>query len=169
MNLVLIGAGGHAKAVCEAIAAAGDTVAAYADPRPAEWLRAAHYADDADADGLDADVAVAIGMGGVTAAALGKRLRVLDRFIEAGRQAPAIIHQAACVSPSAELGAGAIVLAGAVVQPGATVARGAIVNTRAAVEHDSVVGAGSHVAPGAVVLGGCAIGACAMIGDRFAL
>lgn len=38
MNVLLIGAGGYAKAVCEAIVAAGDSVTAYADPNAAAWL-----------------------------------------------------------------------------------------------------------------------------------
>lgn len=164
MNFVLIGAGGHAKAICDAIAASGDAVSAYADPRAATWLDVDHYEDDAETDRLDADLAVAIGIGGVTTDALGARLAVLDRFIDAGRPAPAIVHKAACVSPSAELGPGVIVLAGAVVQPAAKLARGTIVNTRAVVEHDSEIGAGCHVAPGAMVLGGCTVGARAMIG-----
>jgi len=164
MNFVLIGAGGHAKAVCDAIAAAGDAVSAYADPRTAAWLDADHFENDSETDSLDPDTAVVIGIGGVTSEALGARLRVLDRFINAGRNAPAVVHETACVSPSAELGPGVIILAGAVVQPAAKLARGAIVNTRAVVEHDSAIGAGSHVAPGAMVLGGCTVGDRAMVG-----
>ncbi len=164
MNFVLIGAGGHAKAVCDAIVASGDAVSAYADPKPAAWLDVDHFEDDTETQELDPDIAVVIGIGGVTSEALGARLRVLDGFIEAGRHAPAIVHQTACVSPSAELGAGVIILAGAVVQPAAKLARGAIVNTRAVVEHDSSIGAGSHIAPGAMVLGDCTVGERAMVG-----
>ncbi len=164
MNFVLIGAGGHAKAVCDAIAARGDAIAAYADPRQAAWLDVNHFEDDAAADSLTADIAVAMGIGGVTTDALVARLQVLDRFLDAGRSAPAIVHEAAHVSPTAELGPGVIVLAGAIVQPAAKLARGAIVNTRALVEHDSMIGAGCHIAPGAMVLGDCSVGDCAMIG-----
>lgn len=164
MNYVLIGAGGHAKAVCDAIAAAGDHVAVYADPRPASWLDVDHYENDVDAESLNPQTAVAIGIGGVTNQALATRLRILDRFLDTGRAAPPIIHEAAYVSPSAELGPGVIVLAGAVVQPAVRLDRGTIVNSRAVVEHDSAIGPGSHVAPGAIVLGSCKIGACAMIG-----
>ena len=164
MNLVLIGAGGHAKAVCEAIAASDNVLCAYADPRPAAWLDIEHFDDESETDKLDPATGVVIGIGGVTTEALEARLRILDHFIEAGRPTPAIVHQAACVSPSAELGPGVIILAGAVVQPAAKLGRGAIVNTRAVVEHDSAIGAGSHIAPGAMVLGGCRVGDRAMVG-----
>ena len=165
MNVLLVGAGGHAKAVREAVVAAGDEVSAYADPRPAGWLAAHHYPDDQAADQEDPDTAVVIGIGGVTPENLRARLRVLDRYLEKGRPAPTVMHRTASVSATAALGVGAIVLASAVVQPSADVGRGVIVNTRAVVEHDSVVGAGSHVAPGAVVLADCTIGECVMIGS----
>jgi sugar O-acyltransferase (sialic acid O-acetyltransferase NeuD family) len=164
MNLLLVGAGGHAKAVCEAIAAAGDSVVAYADPNPAPWMEAAHIVDDAGADAFDAAAGMVVGIGGIDPDGLRRRLGVLERFLETGRAAPPVVHASASVSPTADLNAGAIVLAGAVVQPDAILGRGAIVNSRALVEHDSSLGAGSHVAPGAMVLGGCTIGACVMIG-----
>lgn len=164
MNLLLVGAGGHAKAVCEAIAAAGDRVTAYADPNPAAWLDAQHIADDAAVDDYDENAGMVIGIGGIDPSGLRRRLAVLDRYLGAGRAAPPVHHAAASVSPAAVLESGAIVLAGAVVQPGARLARGAIVNSQALLEHDCTLGAGSHVAPGAMVLGNCTIGACVMIG-----
>lgn len=162
MACLLIGAGGHAKAVAEAAVAALGGISAYVDPRPADWLTAIHVT--ADNEITASGMPVVIGLGGVTATQLTRRLALLDAYLGRGHRAPAIIHPRAHVSSSARLGAGAIILAGAVVQPGAVVERGAIVNTRAVVEHDSVIGDGAHVAPGAIVLGGCTVGRCAMIG-----
>lgn len=159
---ILIGAGGHAKAVAEAAAATIGPIAAYVDPRPADWLHAAHLG--ADTDVKIAAIPIVIGMGGVTATQLKTRLALLDSYLGRGHPAPAVVHPEAHVSASARLDAGAIVLAGAIVQPGAMIGRGVIVNTRAVVEHDSMIGEGSHVAPGAIVLGGCRVGRCAMIG-----
>ena len=164
MNVLLVGAGGHAKAVYEAVVAAGDSVTAYADERPAGWLATHRCLDDRAADREEPDTAVVLGIGGVTPESLRARLVVLDRYVRKGRAAPAVTHRAASVSPTAALGPGVTVLAGAVVQPSAEIGRGAIVNTRAVVEHDSTVGAGSHVAPGAMVLGECVIGECVMVG-----
>lgn len=164
---LLIGAGGHAKAVAEAAAASVGEIVAYVDPRPAEWLQAAQLTADTQvkANGIP----IVIGMGGVTTAQLKARLALLDAYLDRNHPAPPVVHPQAHVSPSVRLEAGAIVLAGAVVQPGVVVGRGAIVNTRAVVEHDSAIGEGSHVAPGAVVLGGCRIGRCAMIGAGAAI
>lgn len=159
---LLIGAGGHAKAVVEAARASIGDVVAYVDPRPVAWLQAAHLAADADvkANGIP----IVIGMGGVSATQLKARLALLESYLSRGHPAPPVVHPQAHVSADAALQDGAIVLAGAIVQPGAVIGRGAIVNTRAVVEHDSKIGAGSHVAPGAIALGGCRIGRCVMIG-----
>ncbi len=159
---ILIGAGGHAKAVVEAARASVGDIVAYADPRPAAWLQAAHLTTDADvkANGIP----IVIGVGGVSPAQLRARLALLESYLGRGHSAPPVVHPQAHVSADATLEDGAIVLAGAIVQPGATIGRGAIVNTRAIVEHDSVIGAGSHVAPGSIVLGGCRVGHCVIIG-----
>jgi sugar O-acyltransferase (sialic acid O-acetyltransferase NeuD family) len=162
MTVVLVGAGGHAKGVAEALSLAGHPVGVYVDPKRVEWLDADHRTDDGAV--APSDGAVALGLGGVTPESLERRLALLDRYLARGFAAPPVVHPTAVVSASAKLAAGAIVLARAVVQPGADIGRGALVNTGAIVEHDSVVGEGSHVAPGAIVLGGVAIGACCMIG-----
>ncbi|MGE0094016.1 MAG: hypothetical protein AB7T40_05655 [Alphaproteobacteria bacterium] len=162
MACILIGAGGHAKAVAEAAIATIGPIAAYVDPNPCDWLRAEQL--NTDADVKTNGIPVVIGMGGVATAQLKVRLALLDFYLGRGHPAPAIVHPAAHVSASARLESGAIVLAGAVVQPGAVIGRGVIVNTRAVVEHDSMIGDGGHVAPGAIVLGGCRVGRCAMIG-----
>jgi sugar O-acyltransferase (sialic acid O-acetyltransferase NeuD family) len=159
---LLIGAGGHAKAVAEAAEASIGRVTAYVDPRAADWLKAAHLSTDCEVTA--SLIPIVMGMGGVTTAQLKARLALLDTYLGRKHPAPAVVHPQAHVSPVARLEAGAIVLAGAVVQPGAMIGRGAIVNTRAVVEHDSHIGEGSHVAPGAIVLGGCRVGRCAMIG-----
>jgi sugar O-acyltransferase (sialic acid O-acetyltransferase NeuD family) len=159
--ICLVGAGGHAKAVVEAIQAGPYDLAGYADPREAPWLTVARL--------LDADIsarrlAVALGVGGLVPAQLRRRLALLDGYLAAGLEAPPVIHPHAVVSPTARIGAGATVLAGAIVQPGAVIGRGAIVNTGAVVEHDSSIGDGAHLAPRAVVLADCAIGGCSMVG-----
>ncbi len=162
MAYLLIGAGGHAKAVVEAATASLGELTAYIDPNPADWLAAAQIRSDIDVKA--STLPVIIGVGGVSVTQLLKRLALLDGYIGRGHNAPIIVHPQAYVSRLARLKAGSIILAGAVIQPGAEVGRGAIINTHAVVEHDSAIGDGAHVAPGAIVLGACHIGRCAMVG-----
>lgn len=164
MKLLLIGAGGHARVVHDALAASGFALFGYVDPRPSPWLDAPRHADDAAAAAVPADIGVALGLGGIAPKQLARRLALLRRYMARGRAAPAIVHPRAIVSDRAVIGHGVQIMAGAIVQAGASLGDGVIVNTGAMVEHDSTVGAGAHVAPGAIVLGGVRIGAGAMIG-----
>lgn len=164
MGLVLVGAGGHAKALVEALAAQGLAVGAYVDGTECAWLPGVRrYASDDASEDHPADGFV-LGIGAVNPDGLARRLELYSRYAARGWKAPPVVHPAATVSARAALGEGSHVLAAAIVQPGAAIGSAAIVNTGAIVEHDSTVGAGAHVAPGAIVLGGVRVGACAMIG-----
>ncbi len=162
MRFVLVGAGGHAKAICEAIEVDGGELACYVDPSPATWLSAPQRTDDNDVE--PGDGSLVLGIGGLQPAGLSRRLALFDGYIERGFTSSPIVHPAAHVSEGARIEAGTVVLAGAVVQPDARVGRAAIINTAAVVEHDSIIGAGSHLAPSSVVLGDCRVGECCMIG-----
>ena len=163
-EVILVGAGGHARGVVAVLQSTGHGVSAYVDPHPAPWLSATHYADEDALLAAGATGAFALGIGGVTPDALEMRLGLFERLRSAGLEPVSVIHPAATVSADARIEPGAMVLAGAVVQPDAVVGAAAIVNTGAILEHDTVIEEGSHLAPGAIVLGGCRIGRCAMIG-----
>ena len=161
-KILLVGAGGHAKAIVEALES--HALMTYVDSAAAPWLAAQRIDDDETALQSAEPVNFVMGLGGVTRDALEHRFSLFERYLASGRTAPPICHPAAYVSPSAQIEEGAIILAGAVIQPGAVIGRAAIVNTGAIVEHDSHLGAGSHLAPRAVLLGGVTVGRCAMIG-----
>ena len=162
--LVLVGAGGHARAVVEAIETGPWSLVAYVDPVPCPWLaeRRQIISDDA-ADDIAARAFV-VGLGAVDPAGLRRRFDVFRRYETPRWFAPPLVHPRATVSVTASLEDGAMVLAGAIVQPAAIIAAAAILNTGAIVEHDCRIGAGSHIAPGAIVLGAARVGACCMIG-----
>ena len=161
-SFLLVGAGGHAKAIVEALES--HALMAYVDNVAAPWLAARHICDDETALRSAEPANFVLGVGGVTRDALERRFLLFERYLASGRAAPPLRHPAAYVSAAAQIEEGANILAGAVVQPGAVIGRAAIVNTGAIVEHDSHLGAGSHLAPRAVLLGGVTVGRCAMIG-----
>jgi len=162
MRMVLVGAGGHARALVETIRSRGDEIAVYVDARGADWLGAPRKASDDEVRPQDGDIVV--GIGGMAPDELVRRLALFADYRRRGFGSDALVHPTAWVSATARLGAGSVVLAGAVVQPAVTIGEAVIINTGAIVEHDSVVGDGTHVAPGAIVLGHCRIGCCCMIG-----
>lgn len=162
MDVVLIGAGGHAKLLVEMLATSGDRVTGYIDPKKSEWLNAKHLEETYPFE--DRGIRIVMGLCGVTPAALERRLAMLGGWIDRGFDTPVLVHPSAVVSKTARIEPGAMVLAQAIVQPGAVIGRGVVVNTGAIVEHDSIIDAGVHVAPGAIVLGGVRVGSCSMIG-----
>ncbi len=161
-EFLLVGAGGHSKAIVEALGSAA--LAAYVDKTAAPWLAAERIGDDEMALQSALPANFVMGLGGDTLDALERRYALFEEYAGSGRAAPQLRHPAAHVSPSAEIAPGAIILAGAIVQPGAVIGRAAIVNTGAIVEHDTRLGDGSHLAPGAVLLGGVTVGRCSMVG-----
>jgi UDP-perosamine 4-acetyltransferase len=74
-------------------------------------------------------------------------------------------HAAATVAGSASLGDGTVVLAQAAVNADARIGANCIVNTGAIVEHDCGIGDHVHVCPGAVIGGGARIGTGAFVGS----
>lgn len=164
VDVVLVGAGGHARAIVEALGAQSIVVTAFVDRAPSVWLTQVRRYETDEASKHDTAGAFVLGIGGVDPDGLARRLTLFRRYAARGWKAPPVVHSAATVSASAVISAGSQILAAAVVQPDAVIEVAAIVNTGAIVEHGSRVGEGAHVAPGAIVLGGVRIGACAMVG-----
>lgn len=157
-RLMVAGAGGHAKVVIECARAAGWVPVATFDPGKAgaDVLGVPVRGGDAElaefwAGGHADGAVVALGDNGL-------RRRLADRIRALGCPMPAIVHTAAWVSPTAELGVGVVVMAGAIVNATAVIGPDCIVNTSAIVEHDCWLGQAVHVAPRSVMGGGCRIG-----------
>lgn len=161
-QLCLIGAGGHGKVVADAARLNDHVIVAYADRQAADWLDVRRLDDDAIA-GLPADVALAIGLGGMKPDTLARRLDLVAR-LRGVRAMPPIIHPGAIIASGSMVADGAVILAGACINPAARIGFAAIINTGALVEHDVVVDKGAHIAPGAIILGGARIGQAAMVG-----
>ena len=159
--VVLIGAGGHAKVVADAVLASRGEVAGFYDdaPNPAAALvvpGAVHLGPISGASAENRPVVVALG-------ALGLRREAIGAC--AGCAFTGVVHPEAVVSRSASVEPGALVAARAVINPGARIGPHAIINTGAIVEHDCSVGENAHIGPGAILSGGVVIGADTLIGS----
>ena len=158
-RLVVLGAGGHAKVVIATAEAAGWEIAAVLDDDPARagQLVLGHAIAGPIASGLaDAGATCVIAIGSnATRRALAATARC--RFAT-------LVHPAACVHATVELGAGTVVFAGAVIQPDVCIGAHGIVNTAASIDHDCTLGEAVHVAPGARLAGGVHVGDETMLG-----
>lgn len=160
---LILGTGGHAAVLVEALRAAGGfLLAGLVGPAPPgrdlglPWL-----GDEAALPRLRA--------AGITAAfvAIGDnatRQSLGDVLEAAGFALPVAIHPAAFVSPSATLGDGAVVLVRAVVGTGSRIGRLCIINSGAVVDHDNRIDDAAHIAPGCALSGDVTVGARTLVG-----
>lgn len=165
--IVVIGAGGHASVVTDALLAGGAHVLGLLDNDQSRHgklicdlpvLGGDDYLEGRRTD----EFVLANGLGGTRNEPT--RRHVQQDFESRGWTFATVVHPAAVVSPFAELAAGVQVMARSVVQVGARIGRGSIVNTGAVIEHHSDIGDFVHVAPGAVLCGEVRVGSGSHIG-----
>lgn len=164
IKLVVIGAGGHAKVVIEAIRAASAVeIVGLIDPAPT--APGLFGLDILGGDELLPELR-AQGVYGAVIALGGNALRekIGNRAREFGLALPTIVHPSALLSPSAKLGDGVVVMANAIIGTDTIVGELAIVNTGAIIDHDNILGVSAHVAPGCAIAGNVRIGRRTLIG-----
>jgi len=152
-DLIVVGAGGHAKVVVAAARAAGFRVVAISDDVRLRWgdrLLGIAVSGPTEPVLQDARARVVLAIG---ANAVRRRMAATARcrFVT-------VIHPSAIIDPTVQLGAGSVVFAGAVIQPDTAIGAHAIVNTAASIDHDCVLGEAVHVAPGARLAGNVTLG-----------
>ena len=164
--LIVVGGGGHARVVLEALRSAGSEVRGVVDRDPAVATLlpkgVPFLGDDAVLAAFPpTQYSLVNGIGGIGD---GKRREIFERLREQGYAFAPVCHASAIMAHGVEAGEGAQVMAGAVLQPGVCLGAHAIINTRASIDHDCVVGNHCHVAPGAVLCGGVSVGEKTHIG-----
>lgn len=163
-----LGAGGHARAVIDAIRLSGAaSIVGLLDPGApvgTEVEGARVIGNDDLLDGLRRQgvTHVFIGVGGTTS--LSTRRALFERAAAAGFAFVDAIHPSAIIAASAVIGRGPAILACAVVNPGARAGDNVIVNTGAIVEHDCTIGSHTHIATGARLAGAVEVGEGAHLG-----
>ncbi|MDR1775659.1 MAG: acetyltransferase [Actinomycetes bacterium] len=166
--LIIIGAGGHGRVVCDAARAAGFNPLFFLDRKPDAPLvagipvyrdldQARSAWDNTDPFPATFDYIVAIGDNA-------QRADEFAQLCVAGHRSVSVIHPTATLSPDAKIGAGTYIGAGVIVNTGARIGDNAIINTAAVVEHDCRVGDHAFVAPAAVMCGTTAIGDYTLLG-----
>jgi sugar O-acyltransferase (sialic acid O-acetyltransferase NeuD family) len=170
LPVAIIGAGGHARVVLQALRTMNATVVALTDLHPERFP-----------DGLDGcvvmsddellrrysrnEISIAYGVASITAATHDHpRRKIVQRFSGYGYKSIQIIHSHACISYAVSMAAGVQIHAGAVIQPGVQLGEHAIVNTGVTVDHDCQIEAYTHLAPGVTLSGNVTVHEGAHIG-----
>jgi sugar O-acyltransferase (sialic acid O-acetyltransferase NeuD family) len=158
-GVVVVGAGGHAKVVIATLHAVGHEVAAIVDN---DVTRKGHRVLGVPVVGTLEVLQASTFEAGVIA--IGNN-RVREELASAyPLRWLTVVHPAALVHGSVQLGAGTVVFARAVIQPECIVGEHVIVNTSASVDHDCVIGDFAHIAPGVHLAGNVHVGKGSLLG-----
>ncbi len=163
-ELIIIGAGGHARPVIDVAISLGHEIIGIIDVNYTGaqervmgvnviggMNRITEFAPDL--------VQVFIAVGDNT-----KRKSITEEVISYNFDIPTLVHNSSIVSSTVKMGKGVFINAGAIINAMATIGSGAIINTGVIIEHETLVGDFAHIAPGVSIAGRVGIGACTFIG-----
>ncbi len=144
LEVIVIGAGGHAKVVISSLRASGWSVRVVYDDDPKKWNHTI----------LDVPILGPVEKLGEpdrcpAVIAVGDPLFREEVARQYDRDWVTVIHPRAYVDDTATVGPGTVVFAGAVIQPEVSIGTHAIINTSASVDHDCILDDYVHIGPGA--------------------
>jgi len=166
-GVIIIGAGGHAQVLLDALQLSSCKILGFVDPAYAKGASGPRglpmLGGDEVLDGFSvSEVQLVNGIGSIGPTT--SRGSVWRRGKAAGFTFAQVVHPSAVISPGATLGEGVQIMAGCIVQTGAEIGANSIINTRASVDHDCKIGETVHIAPGVTLSGNVRIGDRAHIG-----
>lgn len=166
-NLILVGGGGHCKAVIDVAESAGYKIAGVLDVSSEVGKQVLNYnviGVDEDMGKYVNDAKFVVTVGHIKNPSI--RMKLHKMIHEAGGKLATIIASTAYVSKYAILGEGTVVMHHAFVNADAKIGEGCIINTFANIEHDAVIGDFTHISTGAMVNGNCTVGAETFLGSQ---
>lgn len=159
--VIVIGAGGHAKVLIDAMLSLNLGILGIVDaddrkigkrlcgiPVLGNDMYIKKFATE--------EIELVNGIGSIAVPELREQIYV--KFKELGYSFRTVIHPAAVISPYVVLGEGVQVMPGVVIQAGCEVGCNSIINTRSALDHDCQIGRHVHIAPGATLSGSVSVG-----------
>ena len=154
-DVIIIGAGGHAKVIADIILSSGDNLVGFLDDDDAkqgkviykEYRVIGKVSDSFKYK--DKYFVVAIGDNRV-------RAEITDKYDELNWYTA--IHPKVVIADTVKIGDGTVIMAGVVINPDTTIGRHCILNTACSVDHDNIIGDYVHVSPGASLAGTVSVG-----------
>ena len=166
-EIILIGAGGHARACIDVIELAGTyKIAGLVAKDEADFNENIGYpiiGTDKDLPDLRRNYKLAIvAVGQIKSAAT--RIRLFNKLNDLKYELPVIISPRSYVSSNCKIGAGTMIMHDVMVSTKVKVGNNCIINNKALIEHDTIVGDHCHIATAAIINGNITIGNKAFIG-----
>ena len=164
MKIVVVGAGGHARSVCDVLLQMGvHEIVGLVDPADkGGFFDIPLLGDDNLLESIFRQKKAQgafVAMGSNNA-----RKRLIHQLSEFGYEIVQAISPHAIVSSYASIGRGTVVMAGAIINACAKIGEGCIINTNASIDHDDAIGDYCHIAPGATICGFVSVGSGSFIG-----
>ncbi len=159
-KIILIGGGGHCKAVIDVIEMQNRyEIAGIIDKKELLGQNVLGYkviGYDDDLDTLFATYKNAV----ITVGQIKSnetRVRLFEKLKSIGFNLPPIVSPLAYVSKHSFVDVGSVIMHHAIVNSGAKIGKNCIINTKALIEHDAVIEDNCHISTGAIVNGGTVI------------
>lgn len=167
-EILLVGAGGHARACIDVIEQEGQfRIAGLIEKDESTAAKNIGYpviGVDDDMETLRQKYTYAL----VTVGQIKSpetRIKIYKMLKALEYQLPVVISPSAYISKHAEIGEGTINMHGAIVNAGASIGTNCIINNKALVEQDARIGDHCHIATGAIVNGDVTIGNESFVGS----
>lgn len=156
-QVIIVGAGGHAKVVADIVRLSGSEIAGFLDDRdPAELSDYNVLGKISDIMSFSDTCEFIPGIGNNKI-----RQRIMETYPVHWCSA---IHPTAVLSDSVTVQGGTVIMANAVINSGSMIGRGVIINTAATVDHDNILHDYVHLSPGVHLAGTVEIGCRSWVG-----
>jgi sugar O-acyltransferase (sialic acid O-acetyltransferase NeuD family) len=165
--VIVLGAGGHASVLIDALQESSQEIMGITDPDETLWNKDFMGLDVLGNDEIIFNIhperiELVNGLGSVKSTRT--RQKLFESFRSRGYSFASVIHPKAVLSSRVTMAEGVQILAGAIIAPNVLIGANTLVNTGAILEHDCVIGNHVHVAPGVRMAGGVRVGDGAHIG-----
>ncbi len=163
-ELIVFGAGGHARAIIDAAENIGFHIHGIIDvdyknqnEKILNYPVLGNFAVLDKFDPVDTGIAIAIGDGY-------QRAEYFNKIQKLGFSFPFIIHPTAIISKHVKIGKGVFINAGVIINAKVDIGDNTIINTGVIIEHEVAVGKHCHICPGVKIGGRVTIGDHTFVG-----
>lgn len=165
-NILIIGAGGHARSCMDVIELENKfKIAGFIDNKNIDTLKYPILGNDDDLKTLFKKYKFAcIGIGQIKDVDV--RMNIFDKLLSIGFSLPVIISPLAYVSALSKIDIGTIVMHQALVNINVKIGKACIINSKALIEHDAIVEDFCHISTASVVNGECIVKKCSFLGSN---
>ena len=153
-DVIIIGAGGHAKVVADIVLCSGDNLIGFLDDniKLDEVVYKDYKVVGKISDSMeyrDKYFNIAIGDNHI-------RAKIAEKYDALAWYTA--IHPKTVIADTVKIGKGTVVMAGAVINPDSYIVEHCIINTSCSIDHDNNIGNYVHVSPGANLVGTVSVG-----------